>query len=65
MCVTLLSIQFRVVRKLGGSEMIEAYMSKLESNIQMNFNKLDEENDKKKIDFDVSHTFNSDNLSRK
>lgn len=35
--------------------MIQAYMDKLESNMQMNFNKFDEENDKKKVDFDVSH----------
>lgn len=35
--------------------MIQTYTDKLESKIQMNFNKFDEENDKKKIDFDVSH----------
>lgn len=34
--------------------MIETIRNGLESNIQMNFNKFDEENDKKKADFDVS-----------
>lgn len=47
--------QFQKTRKLGGSEMIQTYVAKLESHIQVNFNKFDVENDKKKIDFDVSH----------
>lgn len=35
--------------------MIQTYMDKLVSNIEESFNKLDAENDKKKMDFDVSH----------
>lgn len=35
--------------------MVQTYMGKLESSIQMNFDKWVEENDKKKMDFDVSH----------
>lgn len=36
--------------------MVEAFQRKLESNIEMIYSKLDEENDKKKSDFDVSST---------
>lgn len=39
--------------------MVQTYMDKLGSSILMNFEKLDEENDKKKNDLDVSHIFDS------
>lgn len=45
------------MRKLGGSEMIETVQRKLESQIEMIYFKLDEENDKKKSDFDVSSIY--------
>lgn len=42
------------MRKLGSTEMIQTFQYKLESSIEVIYLKFVGENDKKKMDFDVS-----------